>query len=61
MSLMQQGHDSPVPRDIARGRRNRMLPPAHEWPLGALHSGSRRGPSCALAEYFVVLPTDSHS
>lgn len=38
-----------------------MLPPAHEWPLGALHSGSRRGPSCALAEYFVVLPTDSHS
>lgn len=28
--------DSPVPRDIARGRKNHRWPLVHWWPLGAL-------------------------
>lgn len=42
VSKATRDDDSPVPRDIARGRRNHRQPPVRGWPSGALRSGSQR-------------------
>jgi len=52
---------SPVPRELARGRSHPRRPPAHGGPRAHCAPGARRGPSCALAECCVVLPTEGHS
>lgn len=53
--------DSPVPREIARGRSNHSWPPAHGGPRAPCALGARRRPSCALVDCGAVLPTERHS